>query len=127
MIARDFECEKCKLVFERICDSKINRFICPKCNSPAKKIVSIGQVYMGNQDVGWLKDVKEVVDKDGGPECQAFLKNPSRNNHKKWMKAEKLRFLEPGEKFNNKVDLSKVNKEVVEKAMERRNQGFGRR
>ena len=123
MILRDFECKECDIIFEKICESKIRKYVCPKCGTPAPKIMTVGRVYMGNQDVDWVKDVREVVDKEGGRECQEFLKNPTRSNHKNWMKAKKLRVYEPGEKHKKDINLSKVRKEVTEKAMYRYNQG----
>ena len=54
---------------------------------------------LANESPDWIKSIREVVEKGSDkPHCQEFLKNPTRDNYKKWMKGEGLRHLEAGEK-----------------------------
>jgi hypothetical protein len=92
MILSDFECTKCGYIEEHLCDQDEHLIACTRCWEPAKRIISLGRVYAGNQDAPWIKSVLEVVDKDSKkPHVQEFLKNPTRSNYKKWMKGEGLR------------------------------------
>lgn len=114
MILVDFECLKCGYIFEDIVPWDIFTSQCPRCNNKkAKRIISTGKVYNGNQDADWLKSVRDVVDKDGSRHCQEFLKNPTRDNYKRFLKGEGLRPLETGEPIkSDPVDMSKVHKGV---------------
>jgi hypothetical protein len=98
MILSDFECKKCGNIFEELIQADEQERPCPRCYNymagdvMAKRIISLGRVYSGNQDAPWIKSVLEVVDKDSKkPHVQEFLKNPTRSNYKKWMKGEGLR------------------------------------
>ena len=94
MILSDFECQnkKCQYIEERLCNSNQEWTQCPKCGEDFKRIISLGRVYAGSETAPWLKSVLEVVDKDSKkPHTQAFLKNPTRDNYRKWMKGEGLR------------------------------------
>ena len=92
MILSDFECPKCGESFEQLCNSDETTGICLACGCEARRIISLGRVYMGNQDATWLKSVLDVVDKDNqAPHVQAFVKNPNRANYKAWMKGEGIR------------------------------------
>ncbi len=73
---------------------------CPQCGKMAKRVLSIHGPNLSNQDADWLKSVHHVIDKRPekcGPATREFLKNPTRANHKAWMKERGITFLEPGE------------------------------
>lgn len=102
LILVDFECIRCGHIFEKIVKSHIKFTGCPKCWDGvfmdfAKRIITPSSTYLGNQDEDWIKSVREVVDKEGGRHAQEFLKNPTRDNYKRWMKSEGLRPLDKGE------------------------------
>ena len=104
LILVDFLCPHCGNIFEKIVESNVKFTICPKCRDKvsgfikfAKRIITPSATYLGNQDADWIKSVREVVDKEGGCHAQEFLKNPTRDNYKRWMKSEGLRPLDKGE------------------------------
>jgi len=121
LIIRDFECYNCGHIHEEIVDCDKEFSVCPKCAGPTRKIITVGSVYTGNEDTAWLKTVTEVVDKEGGPASQAFLKNPTRTNYRRWMKETGLRPFEPGEKPRKpeRPPESKIQAEVMEKYRKR--------
>lgn len=94
----DFECTKCANIEEHIADYDRYTWFCSKCGADMVRIISVSGPNCANEDAEWIRSVREVVDKEGGPASQRFLKNPTRANYKKWMKAEGLRPFEPGEK-----------------------------
>ena len=97
LILVDFECIRCGHIFEEIVESSIDLQMCQKCFMLAKRIITPSATYLGNQDADWIKSVREVVDKEGGCHSQEFLKNPTRDNYKRWMKSDGLRPLDKGE------------------------------
>jgi len=121
LIIRDFECYNCGHVHEEIVDSEKEYVLCPKCASTSRKIISVGSVYTANEDAEWLRSVTEVVDKDGGPASQTFLRNPTRTNYRRWMKENNLRPFEPGEKPKKpeRPPESQIRREVMEKYRKR--------
>lgn len=114
----DYLCTKCGNVDERIEFYDVNVVECSKCNEPAKKIISIRGPNCANETTNWLPSVLEVVDKNSkAPHVVEFIKNPTRQNYKNWMKGEGLRHLEPGEEnhpYPKEPDLTKLHKEVWE-------------
>ncbi len=91
-IISDFECPKCGYIEEVLCDSADKSKKCKECGGKAKRIISFGRVYTGNESAPWLKSVLEVVDKDSDkPHVREFVRNPTRSNYKNWMKKEGLR------------------------------------
>jgi len=88
----DFECPKCG-VYEDFADPEEKVKFCHKCHSTAKRIISFGDsAYLGNQSPAWMKSVLDVVDKENkAPHVQAFVKNPTRENYKAWMRGEGIR------------------------------------
>jgi len=104
MLIKDYLCESCGETTEYYVKSPIPKFIpCPVCKGHAKKIISMRQTEP--IDCAWLKSVTEVVNKSSkAPHCTEFLKSPTRQNYKNWMKGEKLRPLEKGESYLTKVD-----------------------
>ena len=93
----DYECLSCKTVFEKL--AGVNETVyCPNCDFESKRLISVPGVNCSNDDAEWIRSVTEVVDKEGGPAAQQFLKNPTRTNYKAWMRAEGLRHWEKGER-----------------------------
>lgn len=126
----DFECADCDVVFEALLDVSTNVHTynqwpsCPLCDGKnTEKIIGVSTVYVGNQDANWLKSVSEVVDKaPWKPHCVEFLKNPTRANHRAWMKGEGLRMMEDGEQHQRKkpeINEEKIMKEVWDKYRKR--------
>ena len=70
---------------------------CPKCQETANRIISSSKVNCANDDAEWIREAALVANRDGGPHCQEFIKNPTRANWKKWMKGEGIRIVEDGE------------------------------
>ena len=67
----------------------------------ATKIISIPGPSLFSESPDWIKSITEVVDKDSNkPHCKAFLKNPTRDNYKAWMKGEGVRHMESGENLS---------------------------
>ena len=96
----DYQCHKCNHTWEVIerSELKITR-ICRKCSGKARRIISLSGVNCNTEDAEWIRSITEVVNKDPGnkPEDRAFLKHPTRENYRAWMKANNLRHMEPGE------------------------------
>jgi len=111
----DYECKLCEYIFEALADENTIVY-CKKCGGYTKRIISAPGGTNANQDADWIRSVREVVDKDGGPHCQEFLKWPTRGNLEKWMKVEGIRHFEKGEAVRPPpVDTRRVEKEVWEK------------
>jgi len=110
----DQECQKCGKIFERICSINEDKIPCPDCGSQAHRIISARGHFCANEDAEWIRSVREVIDSDNPlPAAQRFLKEPTRANYKRWMKAQGLRPLENNERikpepFNEKRHFEKV-------------------
>ena len=97
----DFQCsnQDCNHVAERVVRLDTEAIECPVCGHEAAKVFSPMGACAFNQDAAWIRSVLEVVSKDSAkPHTREFLKNPTRENMKRWMKAEGIRHLENGEK-----------------------------
>ena len=126
MIVCDYECQECGYVQETFITTmkRVPQVLtCVKCGGTAKRIISLSRTNHGvyNEDSGWLKSVREVVDKDPKKaHCQAFIKNPTRTNYKNWMRGEGIRPLEPGEKSRpTPVDTNVMAEKVMKRRRER--------
>ena len=122
----DYECRACGYTFEMMMDSGDNsEFPCPSLECPGfvRRIVSVGKVFVGNNDDrSWAASCVDVMDKtDKTPQVQEFIRNPTKANLKNVMDAKGLRHLEPGEKAIDRTppDLSGVHKEVMKRHKER--------
>jgi putative FmdB family regulatory protein len=118
----DFECQECGSIHEAIEPMDVKHRPCPvpDCRGRAKKIISASGVFCANDDAAWIRSVREVVNKDGGAHCQAFLKDPTRANWKAWMKGEGLRPFEPGERQRPEpIDEGLLAKKVLERHRKR--------
>jgi len=115
----DYECMLCGEITEHYVKSPTpNYFPCPVCKGHAKKIISMRMTEP--IDCSWLKSVTEVVNKSSkDPHCTEFLKSPTRQNYKNWMKGEGLRHVEDGEKSSY---LTKPDRESKLKVMKHKMQ-----
>lgn len=120
----DYECKACGHVTEIIAKADEVEIFCSKCHiGIASRIISASGCYCGNQDAGWLKTVREVVDKSetATPADRQFLKDPSRANYKRWMKSRGLRPLEDNEqKKPDPVDMDPIHHKVALRHMKRK-------
>lgn len=122
----DFECPS-KHVTEHLVHWKQKKAKCPKCGKTAKRIISAAGQYAGNQDAPWLKSVLDVVDKTNpAAHVQAFVKNPTRDNYRAWMKGEKIAPMDytehggpPTAKRPPEVDTAGIRREVLERYRDR--------
>jgi putative FmdB family regulatory protein len=112
----DFECKSCNTTTEKITHWSENAVVCPKCHGIAFRIISIHGQNCTNEDAPWIRSVLEVVDKDSDKvHTKRFLAEPTRENYRAWMKAEKIRHLEPGEKsVRASLDLKRHTDKVME-------------
>ena len=124
----DYQCPECQAfaadVFFKLSEKPLV-VSCPVCGCDMRQVPAIG-VVLGDE-AAWLQSVTDIVDKDGGIHCKRFIDTPSRDNYKKWMKAEGLRPLEPGEKARGpksdkqrRKDNSKTAHDLGRKLMEHR-------
>ena len=96
----DYECQKCGHIFEEFAGIDDTKRACVVCSSDAKRIITATGAYTANDDVAWARDAVEVVNKRSSkPETQEFLKNPTRSNLKRHLKANDLRHAERGEVY----------------------------
>ena len=116
----DYECPQCGKTGEAI--TRIGEDIICDCGSKAKRLVS-KPAAVNNQDVPWIRSVREVVSKDSGKRhCEEFLHHPTRINYQNWMKGEGIRPLDNGEKAkksDKKVRHNQITKEVYGKHRQR--------
>ena len=119
LVIRDFKCNECGKVTEKICGSKRLKALC-KCGCVAYRFFSISNTKPHGT---WIPSVLEVVDKNGGQHCQEFLKHPNRTNYENWKKKTGLRHLEPGEKLPQRESredkFKRIKPELLKKARER--------
>jgi len=97
----DYQCESCGYIEEHYVSPDERVMVCSQCGGEARRIFSPGNNHP-NEDAGWIRSVLEVVDKEGGPHCQEFLKHPTRTNYQNWMRGEGLRHWERGERPQKK-------------------------
>ena len=105
-----FKCQACETEFERISSVEWRNYqCCDQCGSQAMVIPAVHGPNCSNDSASWLPSVLEVVQKDSNkPHVQAFLKDPTRANYKAWMKGEKIRPLENGERHEKpKLDIDR--------------------
>ena len=118
-----YRCEECGEELDHACkmDSRPAFIVCAVCDAKMIQAPALGAIL--GDEATWLKSVTEVVNRDGGPHCQRFLKDPSRSNYRAWMKGENLRPMEPGEstwKRPPKRDRRKVVNEVMKMRQQRK-------
>ena len=117
----DHQCADCGHIFESLAKmDDTGPLECPECGGKARRIISVSGTNCANEDAEWIRSVTEVVPKgeDATPIDREFVRNPTRTNYRRWMKARGLRHLEPGEKPGRPKRVS--NEEVARKLWERR-------
>ena len=91
MILADYECSKCKEISEHYVRAEQKSIKCV-CGGRAKKIITLPGVYVNSESPPWMSSVLDVVDKeDKRPHVQEFIKHPTRENYRRWMKEENIR------------------------------------
>lgn len=114
MTLHDYQCENCSNVHEHLAAWDSYFCTCPQCGGTSTRIYSKFNGIKNNAP-DWMKDTLKVVDKEGGKHCQEFLKHPTRDTYKNWMKGEGLRPIEHGEKLAKPdKDTSGIRKRVKE-------------
>lgn len=109
----DFQCS-CGHIEERVEPFTVLSIKCPECGGKAEKILSVSSVFTANQDAKWIRSVRDVVQKDSGKRhCEEFLKDPTRQNYKVWMKKEGIRPLSDGEKVQ-KPDEKAIQRKITD-------------
>lgn len=94
----DQECLSCGHTFEVIAGYDDEILPCEECGAESRRVIAVNGPNCANDDTDWIRSITEVVEKGSGkPHNEIFLKNPTRANYKRWMKAEGVRHLEPGE------------------------------
>lgn len=98
----DYECEHCHNLHERFykLDNRPKAIPCHRCGQPAWRNISVPGVNCSNDDAPWVRTVVDVVDKKSqNPATREFIKNPTRSNLDRHLKANGLRHADKGEKF----------------------------
>lgn len=92
----DYECQNCNyLELDVYASVDQEDSICPQCQGPSSRIISLSGVHTANEDAAWIRSITEVVDKDDKSRAsQEFLKSPTRTNLKRFMDAKGIRHLE---------------------------------
>jgi len=87
IIIADYECHKCKAITEHIVESGQVWVICPKCQGDAKRIITQGKVFLGNQDCDHVRSsVDALLDKDDHtPDAVKLRSHPTRDNLNRYM------------------------------------------
>lgn len=87
----DVQCESCQHVFEVICRHDESPE-CEKCGSQTKRLITVSGHYVADENASWLPSVLDVVDKSNpAAHVQEFVKNPNRENYRRWMKGEGIK------------------------------------
>ena len=120
----EFQCQNCGDIQDAMFTiaKKPDHIPCPVCGAKSKQIITLRDT--SPIDPSWIGTVREVVSKDPTkPHCQEFLKHPTRENYKNWMKKEGLRPLEDNEptepKIDRDADLAQM-KDAMQKANQKR-------
>ena len=122
----DFECPSGH-VTEEVCHHKQKKLKC-RCGKMAKRIITASGPSMLNEKPAWLKSVVEVADHDNpARHVQEFIKHPTRETYRNWMKGEGIRPMDhtehggpPRAHKPPEVDTSRIKAEVMRKLQERR-------
>ena len=122
LMAFDFRCDSCGVVKESLQYPSTTRTRCD-CGKMAYRVIAMSGVHCGNMDdTTWAQSAREVMPKDSQhPETQAFMRNPTKGNLKRAMKAEGIRHMEPGERMDRapKFDAAKHSEHVAKRFMGR--------
>lgn len=96
MPLHDYECKDCGYADEEMVGADDHNMICPECGGRYDRVYNNFR-GIAHEAPDWMRGVLDVVNKEGGPHCQEFLKNPNRKNWKAWMEGEGIRPMEEGE------------------------------
>jgi putative FmdB family regulatory protein len=124
-------------IYDRLCVACGNTFeavepmddaddiVCPICEvGMARRIISAGRCFTGNNDAEWVRSVTDVVAKgsDADAHDRRFLaSNKTKQDLKRWMTAKGLRHLETGEPLKPKQpDMSRAAEKILRMRQERR-------
>lgn len=124
----DYDCPACGILPDVFAETEEIFLSCPHCGAESKRIISVSGQYTGNQDAGWLRSVLDVVDRENpARHVQEFVRNPSRENYKRWMKGEKIAPVDytihgapPVYERNPEPDMSQVRREVLDNHFKRK-------
>jgi hypothetical protein len=114
VILFDFLCESCSHIEEYLVDHNTEIVICPQCSSPMTKSFLRSGSHRLPDESPWLRSVLEVVDKNPGPDkpcTREFLKNPTRDNYKRWMRENGIRPMDYNGPAHTKPTESEIKKE----------------
>ena len=105
----DFECNHCGYRHEALVvhGDQPRPDICPACKMGfTTRIFTCSGHACENQAPAWLRDTLAVVDKSDSATVadREFVANPTRSTYQQWLKARKLRPMEPGEKPIKRVE-----------------------
>lgn len=98
----EYICDECGGRQERFCSmSERHEYLkCVACRGTARRTISVSGVHCANDDAPWVRTVVDVVDKKSqNPATREFIKNPTRSNLDRHLKANGLRHADKGEKF----------------------------
>lgn len=100
MILYQYQCRECGNTTDQYfnMDDVHPDLQCGKCGGVSGQVIGIPGPNVASESPAWIKSIREVVNKEGGQHCQEFLKDPTRDNYRKWMKTEGIRHIEAGEK-----------------------------
>lgn len=121
----DYECRECEHRFEVIEPAGMRFDMpCPSCGCWARRIISAGKCFTGNNDAAWVRSVTEVVAKgsDADPHDRRFLSShQTKQDLRAWMTAKGLRHLERGEPLKPKPpDMSNAAEGIMRMRRQRR-------
>lgn len=98
----DYSCSRCGRIYEllfKIAD-RPHAVNCHVCGGFALRRIAVSGVHCANDDAPWVRTVVDVVDKKSqNPATREFIKNPTRSNLDRHLKANGLRHADKGEKF----------------------------
>ena len=125
----DYQCIYCDHTEEIIANvDNLDIFWCRQCGNKMQRIITLGRGNSMPVDYDWIADVREVVNKNPRtqkPEDKELLNFPTRQNYKNWMKANKLRHLEDGERsLPKKTDMEKFKAEQKDALKKKFNKDF---
>lgn len=118
-----FECIACDAVTDSLEPMGTKEIVCPECGAKARMIISSSKVNTANNDAAWVRSVLDVVDRGNkAPHVQEFVRNPTRETYRRWMKGEGIRPLESGEKPRSPVhfDTDRHAEKVMQMRMARK-------
>ena len=120
----DRECYDCNHSWEVIeAVDAPQESLCPRCGGTARRIISASGPNCANQDSAWIRTVTDVVDKSATATAvdREFVRNPTRENYRMWMKSRGLRPLEPGEGPTKPKppDMGRITRDIWRKDCER--------